>query len=75
MNKLRDKFIDSTVEEERLRENRDHEKYWYRWGPYLSERSWATVREDYSLNGDASVSYTHLDVYKRQGTSLPALHR
>lgn len=53
MNKLRDKFVDSTVEEERLRENRNHEKYWYRWGPYLSERSWATVREDYSLNGDA----------------------
>ncbi|QID87334.1 hypothetical protein GRS66_010007 [Saccharomyces pastorianus] len=53
MNKIRDKFVDSTVEEERLRENRDHEKYWYRWGPYLSERSWATVREDYSLNGDA----------------------
>ncbi|EHN00762.1 YMR196W-like protein [Saccharomyces cerevisiae x Saccharomyces kudriavzevii VIN7] len=53
MNKLRDKFVDSTVEEERLRENRSHKKYWYRWGPYLSERSWATVREDYSLNGDA----------------------
>ena len=53
MNKLRDKFVDSTVEEERLRENRNHEKNWYRWGPYLSERSWATVREDYSLNGDA----------------------
>ncbi|EJS44161.1 YMR196W [Saccharomyces arboricola H-6] len=53
MNKLRDKFVDSTVEEERLNENRNHEKYWYRWGPYLSERSWATVREDYSLNGDA----------------------
>jgi hypothetical protein len=26
---------------------------WYRWGPYLSERQWGTVREDYSANGDA----------------------
>lgn len=53
MNKLREEFVDSTVEEKRLHENRTHEKYWYKWGPYLSERSWATVREDYSYNGDA----------------------
>ena len=46
-------LIDSTVEEERLHQNKEHEKFWYRWGPYLSERSWATVREDYSFNGDA----------------------
>ncbi|QLG70743.1 hypothetical protein HG535_0A06850 [Zygotorulaspora mrakii] len=52
-NKFREEFVDSTVEEKRLKENRNHEKYWYRWGPYLSERSWATVREDYSYNGDA----------------------
>lgn len=52
-NKFREEFVDSTVEEKRLHENRNHEKYWYRWGPYLSERSWATVREDYSYNGDA----------------------
>jgi hypothetical protein len=26
---------------------------WYEWGPYLSERAWGTVREDYSDNGDA----------------------
>lgn len=50
---LREEFVDSTVEEKRLKENREHKKYWYRWGPYLSERSWATVREDYSFNGDA----------------------
>ncbi|CDF90840.1 ZYBA0S08-04390g1_1 [Zygosaccharomyces bailii CLIB 213] len=53
MEQFRKELVDSTVEEERLRENREHEKYWYRWGPYLSERSWATVREDYSYNGDA----------------------
>ncbi len=32
---------------------------WRRWGPYLSERSWATVREDYSPNGDAWSYLTH----------------
>ena len=26
---------------------------WYQWGPYLSERAWGTVREDYSADGDA----------------------
>lgn len=45
--------MNTTVEEKRLEENSKHEKYWYRWGPYLSERAWATVREDYSQNGDA----------------------
>ncbi|HEY7828017.1 MAG TPA: hypothetical protein VIB99_07270, partial [Candidatus Limnocylindrales bacterium] len=32
---------------------------WYRWGPYLSERAWAGVREDYSANGDAWASFPH----------------
>ncbi|CCH62120.1 hypothetical protein TBLA_0G01770 [Henningerozyma blattae CBS 6284] len=45
--------IDSTVEEKRLKTNKENNFNWYRWGPYLSERSWATVREDYSYNGDA----------------------
>ncbi|CCF56158.1 hypothetical protein KAFR_0A07240 [Kazachstania africana CBS 2517] len=53
MNKLRNELVDSTAEEKRLHENETKEKYWYKWGPYLSERSWATVREDYSYNGDA----------------------
>lgn len=35
-------------EEGRLKEDRDRTKYWKRWGPYVSERQWATVREDYS---------------------------
>ncbi len=42
-----------TAEEERLRSSRDREVHWKRWGPYLSERQWGTVREDYSPNGDA----------------------
>jgi hypothetical protein len=32
---------------------------WKKWGPYLSERQWGTVREDYSENGDAWHSFTH----------------
>ena len=32
---------------------------WRRWGPYLSERQWGTVREDYSPDGDAWSSFTH----------------
>src|ERR1700712_2047934 len=32
---------------------------WKKWGPYLSERQWSTVREDYSPNGDAWNYFTH----------------
>src|SRR5690242_21805758 len=32
---------------------------WRRWGPYLSERQWGSVREDYSAGGDAWSSFTH----------------
>src|SRR5437867_12171343 len=32
---------------------------WRKWGPYLSERSWGTVREDYSASGDAWSYFTH----------------
>lgn len=42
-----------TKEETRLQEARARTKHWKRWGPYLSERAWGTVREDYSVNGDA----------------------
>ena len=40
-------------EEKRLQQSRSREKHWKRWGPYLSERAWGTVREDYSVGGDA----------------------
>jgi hypothetical protein len=40
-------------EEQRLEEARQRTKHWKRWGPYLSERAWGTVREDYSPNGAA----------------------
>jgi hypothetical protein len=42
----------TTREQERLREIHDDHSGWRRWGPYVSERSWATVREDYSPDGD-----------------------
>ena len=32
---------------------------WYQWGPYLSERAWGSVREDYSADGDAWASFPH----------------
>jgi hypothetical protein len=42
-----------TQEELRLQEDRQRKKNWKRWGPYLSERQWGTVREDYSPHGTA----------------------
>ena len=42
-----------TREEERLAESQGRDKHWKRWGPYLSERAWGTVREDYSAGGTA----------------------
>jgi hypothetical protein len=42
-----------TAEHQRLSAHRSRRANWKDWGPYLSERSWGTVREDYSANGDA----------------------
>lgn len=44
-------FYSENAETNRLREDFTREKYWKRWGPYLSERQWGTVREDYSPDG------------------------
>jgi hypothetical protein len=41
------------TEERRLQESRERARHWKRWGPYLSERAWGTVREDYSRYGSA----------------------
>ena len=46
-------------ETDRLRENDSEAAPWHRWGPYLSERQWGTVREDYSADGNAWESFTH----------------
>ena len=48
-----------TQEEKRLEANLKHEGYWRRWGPYLSERQWGTVREDYSDDGAAWDYFSH----------------
>jgi hypothetical protein len=45
--------MDMTAEHRRLREDEAREQHWKRWGPYLSERAWGTVREDYSGFGTA----------------------
>jgi Glycosyl hydrolase family 63 C-terminal domain len=42
-----------TAEEKRLMEAEERKTHWKRWGPYLSERAWGTVREDYSADGMA----------------------
>jgi len=42
-----------TAEHARLEEDRLRQRHWKRWGPYLSERAWGTVREDYSPGGTA----------------------
>ena len=42
-----------TAEAQRLDEAREQGVPWRQWGPYLSERQWGTVREDYSADGNA----------------------
>ncbi|MFZ5832166.1 MAG: MGH1-like glycoside hydrolase domain-containing protein [Planctomycetota bacterium] len=48
-----------TAEQLRLVEAREQKAAWKKWGPYLSERQWGTVREDYSEGGDAWNYFTH----------------
>ncbi len=54
--------MDETImkaEEKRLVESNARKKHWKRWGPYLSERAWGTVREDYSADGSAWDYFPH----------------
>ncbi len=48
-----------TPEHARLEQARTGQAAWKAWGPYLSERQWGTVREDYSESGDAWNYFTH----------------
>ncbi len=48
-----------TAEEIRLEETKARKAHWRRWGPYLSERQWGTVREDYSPHGTAWDYFPH----------------
>ena len=54
-----DPAIVDANEKKRLKEAREAGIPWKKWGPYLSERQWGTVREDYSPNGDAWNFFTH----------------
>jgi hypothetical protein len=47
------------AEARRIEEDARREKHWKRWGPYLSERAWGTVREDYSRDGTAWEHFPH----------------
>src|SRR5271169_2755803 len=51
--------LNETAEQKRLNEAREQKIPWKKWGPYLSERQWGTVREDYSDNGDAWSYFSH----------------
>ena len=48
-----------TAEQKRVIEQGNKKVAWRRWGPYLSERQWGTVREDYSAHGEAWDSFSH----------------
>jgi hypothetical protein len=47
------------AERQRLEQAARQDRHWRRWGPYLSERAWGTVREDYSPHGNAWDHFTH----------------
>jgi hypothetical protein len=50
---------EEVIEQRRLNEARDLSVPWKKWGPYLSERQWGTVREDYSADGNAWNHFSH----------------
>ena len=56
------------AEEQRLLDSQTRKAHWKKWGPYVSERAWGTVREDYSANGDAwnyfPFEHAHLRAYR-----------
>ncbi|HVV88514.1 MAG TPA: glucosidase [Kofleriaceae bacterium] len=56
---LDDRDPDGDAERARVRELTDDTSGWRRWGPYLSDRAWGTVREDYSADGDAWAALTY----------------
>ncbi|MGB3572063.1 MAG: glucosidase, partial [Phormidesmis sp.] len=55
----------TNAEKTRLQENRDRTKYWTRWGSFVSERQWGTVREDYSADGSVWEYFDHSDALHR----------
>ncbi len=67
---------DIDAERQRIAESGNASKDWRRWGPYLSERQWGTVREDYSPYGTAWDYLTHDQARSRayRWGSATALH-
>ena len=59
------------TEEKRLNDARAKGVPWKKWGPYLSERQWGTVREDYSKDGNAWDYFTHDQSRSRAYRSAP----
>ena len=59
MKRRTDMEVSPTAEHQRLTEDAARTKNWKRWGPYLSERQWATVREDYSPYGNCWDYFPH----------------
>ncbi|HTJ77986.1 MAG TPA: hypothetical protein VL357_03245 [Rariglobus sp.] len=51
--------VSTNAEQQRLAEDANRKKNWKRWGPYLAERQWGTVREDYSEDGESWKYFTH----------------
>ena len=51
--------MNTDAEKSRLEQSRTRQAHWKKWGPYLSERQWGTVREDYSADGDAWNYFSH----------------
>src|SRR6266852_1903768 len=56
---MKEEGLVKTGEEIRLEQSRNRSRHWKRWGPYLSERAWGTVREDYSAFGTAWDYFPH----------------
>ncbi|HKU61139.1 MAG TPA: hypothetical protein VJQ44_07985 [Gemmatimonadales bacterium] len=54
-----------SAEHDRLEQAREQQQPWKKWGPYLSERQWGTVREDYSESGDAWNYFSHDEARSR----------
>src|SRR3990167_1654123 len=53
------------AEKKRLQENKKRTAYWQRWGPYIAERQWGTVREDYSIDGNPWNYFTYENALSR----------
>src|SRR5437762_257308 len=61
-----------TREEKRLQEARDRKAHWKRWGPYLSERQWGTVRKEYYFYLDSTPTHSYMKcLYKYPQAAFP----